>query len=253
MKNKKEIIFEIEDEFIYSPKVFFIEKNEGEKESILFIPNEKINIFQEKKYKNFKFIESSIISEEHKDFKVLGLKVVGNTFSLKIIEVCMNELGMSLSYTFEFLSNEFKKEKQDYLKFRGDLAESIFIAQNFNAIKIFEGASADIKLNENLIEIKSFSSQKRSIIVSMLQANENTIKYAIKLEVDINGESITTIANKFKNNIEFKEYLIQKYKDTPFDILKYKMTTPIDMTNKIPKIKLTKNIISAFFTILIDF
>ena len=80
---------------------------------------------------------------------------------LAIGEKSINEVGLFLWENLLRLSESFLRRKEDFLKFRGDLVEVIFLYFH-GGKKIYSNSSADILLNQQIIEIKSSFTTKRN-------------------------------------------------------------------------------------------
>lgn len=154
-----------------------------------------------------------------------------NTISSKVNE------NNSLLKVLDDVSELYLKYKTKYLKFRGDLAEAIFLYK-VGGQAIVDGETFDIKLDEKHIEVKSFSRQRKTIHISFEQLMQTSVKYAVPIIPDHNGMSIIELANTISNNNpEFSKSLIDKYeKDQKISSTKYEITIPIDISEQLKDI-----------------
>ena len=223
-----------------------------ENEKAMLVRNQDIVLFVRTTEDIYKISFENLIFKKAIIDEGQGIIVEGESIILEVLGEYINTTKKNLYDSLIDLTKAFKKKRVNLLKFRGDLAEAIFIL-TVGGEKIYDGASADINLNGKMIEVKSYSPQKRTIHISLQQLNENTLKYAIEILLDNNGKTIIDIANSIKFNSTFKEYLLSMYSKTIFEDLKYKLITPKLINNILPKITISdKRIISANFEIQID-
>lgn len=215
------------------------------KDEFLVVTFQDFDMNLSKSFKNLKFI----IAEE-KITKKQFITVFGEKEALLSIGESINELKLTLWESLLKLNKAFKMTHNDILKFRGDLAEAIFL-YFYQGTKLLNNSTADILFQNKLIEIKSVSNQKNTITISKSQILENTEKYAVYLFLDNKGLTISEIAQKIKGNTIFVEGILKKYKNTKLDNLKFRLNKPINITSKIPKLDLPNSIISAEFVIQI--
>lgn len=200
------------------------------------------------KYKNF------LIKRWEED-KTL-VEILNTVYSDDIFDILSRKLeeGKSVINVISELSDLYMKNSVDYLKFRGDLGEALFLIE-FGGKKITDGETYDIELDGKYIEVKSFSNQKKQITISLEQIKENSKVYAVPIEIDQDGLSILDMAEEISNsNPEFAEYIKNSYaKDDELSNRRYKKTIPFDVTEQIDRnIVMPNNVISAEFKISIE-
>lgn len=143
----------------------------------------------------------------------------------------------------------FKTPKDKYLKFRGDYAEAAYLYKNPKARKLNDHETADINDEGEIIEIKSYSTQKNQVRISLKQIRENTTKLAFPLLNDTDGKNIIELSQSI-DDISFKEYLIDQYKNTEYEHIKYTIDKDfLNINDQIKEFVLPKNIIKADFVI----
>lgn len=142
----------------------------------------------------------------------------------------------------------FSKNASDFLKFRGDLAECLFLHIEGGEKNLKED-STDIILDGNLIEIKSFSLNSREIMISNQQVHNIVQTFAVGIVVDnLNGMTILELAEKLEGNEFFKKYINEKYGETYLGkYLKYSVSykNVFEITDFIKTLKMNKAIIEA--------
>ena len=73
----------------------------------------------------------------------------------------------------------------------------------------------------------------------------------VYLSLSNEGLNIIELSKKLRGNEQFVNYILEKYKNTPFDKLKYKLEKPTNITDKLSLIKFPKSVISAKLVIKI--
>lgn len=221
--------------------------NESTHELTIFVKNDILDSELAKIFSEFRFVSAEI---EFEGKTIKGVNISGNKHATMSIMKAINDDDCSTWEALILFNKVFTKNRPDILKFRGDLAEAIFMLQK-GGIKLEDSVSADVVVNGELHEIKSFSPQKRTITISLQQANENTFKSAIELKLSNGGKTITEIAQLLNDN-KFGSYLLETYKNTYYDLVKYEITTPNNVSKLIPKFDFGKNIKKATIEIYLD-
>lgn len=165
----------------------------------------------ENTYSNFLKSDEVILDEEGNIFSKIIVKS-SKAFKIMLEELEVNE-EMNFWEIVIMVDDAFSKKGFDLKKFRGDLSEAIFILNN-GGEKLSETETADLILDDELIEIKSFSFTSKTINISNQQIANEISTYAVGIKFDNKGKTILEIAELLTNNPEFKNYLINKYKDT---------------------------------------
>lgn len=164
------------------------------------------------------------------------------------------EEGMTLIKILDDISELYLKYKTKYMKFRGDLTEAMFLA--FVGGKwINDGETFDIEYNDEYYEVKSFSRQKKTIIISIEQLQQNTRKVAYPIIPDQEGYSIMELSKIISgDNPEFSRYLSAKYgNDDQINSRKYAKVDYFDITDQLNKeIKFSDKIVSGKLEISIE-
>ena len=202
-------------------------------------------------YKNFKIQKWNENNEEKTLVEFYDKEFRDDIF--EIISSRINE-GENLFTILNSLSFLLEKNKKNYLKLRGDFGEAIFLLKN-GGTKAMDNETFDIVWKNKYVEIKTYSPQKRTIMITLKQIKENTLKFVVPIYNDSQGINILEISEKIKNtNPDFSNYLEKKYKKSSYlSELKFKICDPVDITNQIDKnIILPSNIVSAKFSIFIN-
>ncbi len=160
----------------------------------------------------------------------------------------------SLQRILDDISEIYLKIKSKYEKFRGDYAEAAYLAF-VGGKSIPDGETFDIEHNGDYIEIKSYSPQSKTIIISLEQIRETSLKLAYPLIPDKNGKSILELAKIIENsNPEFSKKLISKYSsDSVNGTKKYARKHFADITDQLQfDINTSENVISGKLKIFIN-
>lgn len=205
-------------------------ENNGE---CLLITNIKIN--DEYFVSSFKNIKTGF----HEGKTLLKAK----TEILYAIAIFLNKNNFSIEEALINLDEELKRSKINYLKFRGDLAELIFLYKWGG--EIINNLTGDIVFEDKVYEIKSFSNQLKYVILSLQQLKEETEKIAIGLSINNDGYSMSNLIEKVSNNQEFVSNLISKYSNSILFKIKYSVDEIKNITNSLPKIEFPNNVISG--------
>lgn len=152
------------------------------------------------------------------------------------------------------VSDIYFKQKGKFLKFRGDLIEAMYLA--FVGGKWSgEGETYDIEYNGENIEVKSYTPQKNTILISIEQIMQNSKKFAGMVRPDSGGISLKELVDQFKeDNPDFKSSLKRRYKnESDFWEKKYMVPKFHDVTNQVSEsIKIESNVVSGKIEISID-
>ncbi|WP_342268472.1 hypothetical protein [Spiroplasma endosymbiont of Aspidapion aeneum] len=216
----------------------------------------KLIIFEEEEntYISSKFNKLSFIKFETNlsDKPRRGMIVKGEEEIIKILYNHMINMQSSIWEALIFMNHNFSWSKKEYKKFLGDFAEALFI-HKIGGKKLFETSTADIIYNGQMIEVKSYSNQKKTITISDIQIKEKTIKYIVPLELSNDGLNIKQLAEKIKNiDPEFSYYLSERYSNDSYNYLIYNIQEPINITKFLKyNIDLPKNFLSAKYEISI--
>lgn len=212
----------------------------------------------------------SLVTYDHKTFYILVYKEVPSSEELKpyknievfkywddstlldfgendymedLYEIINKKLteGYSLIRIIDEVSELFLKSKSKLEKFRGDYAEAAYLAYEGGKPTV-DGESFDIIHNDDYIEIKSYSTQQKTIIISIEQLRENTIKKAYPLIKDPDGHSIEDLINLIKDDHpRFANILKIRYEnDNDLSTRKFEkrkfhdITDQLSFTEKIP-------------------
>lgn len=151
----------------------------------------------------FEFSEGETILEIE---NVEYLEDVYSLISKRIIE------GKSITRILNDVSSLFLRTRSKLEKFRGDYAEAAYLA--FVGGKwVPNNDIYDIEHDGKYIEVKSFSPQQKSVIISIEQLRSNTTKVAYPLRASDNGYTISELSELIKNdNPDFAAYLDETYK-----------------------------------------
>lgn len=115
------------------------------------------------------------------------------------------------------IEEAFAKRNIDYKKFRGDLAEAIFVYVKCAEKNLDDNQSTDVKYNGETVEIKSISEGSREITISKQQSENKVDTYAVSI---VNGKhedgamNIIEIAMSLEGNASFKKYLLETYSNS---------------------------------------
>lgn len=218
MKKDFKIIKWIED------KIFLVKS--GRDYSIVFTDYNDTTI-EKSKFKNLSFSTGVVNGKE-------SIILEGSNDSVLVLFDTMYTLGADLSEAIVLLKETSATSEEDILKWRGDIAEAIFLMLE-GGEKLDDTSTADIEKDGDLVEIKSYSLRSREIHLSYSQIMENTKKIALLIQLDSDGMTIKEIASQIKGNIKFKEYINNAYRDNLFAEYKVKVTTPEDITDRIVK------------------
>lgn len=199
-----------------------------EEESIkgFLIPVNDYNDLIEVNFTNFIKLSDVVTSEEGTNF----CKIAVN--NEKAISIMQEELKNNPEAEFWelviIIEEAFKKKSIDIKKFRGDLAEVIFLINN-GGEKMYETETADIKVGNDICEVKSFSYSSKEINISNQQTKNEVLTYAVGIKFDsAEGLSLIEMIEKVEGNLEFKNYITKKYAGT---VLGEKMKYSFDEEN----------------------
>lgn len=201
-----------------------------------------------KKYRNIK-LRKVLDKETNKEFSLIESEFNNELFNIlnSFEDITINEIFDTISIIFE------TKKQVNYLKFRGDFGEALFLHLIGGEKAPLDSAPFDIILNNEQIEVKTYSSKHKLITVSSEQLKQNIDIYVVPLiPSNKNCVSIIDIANNLRPSY-FKTYLIDTYKNTSYEKIRYELVIPRVLINK-DKIKfsLSKEIKNADFKIDID-
>ncbi len=112
------------------------------------------------------------------------------------------------------IEDAFSSKQINHNKFRGDLAEAIFLKIK-GGEKYYKTESADLILDGDLIEIKSHSLTRREITISNQQTNNEVQTYTVGLKFDnFAGKTLMQITEDIYGNEKFKKYIKKTYENT---------------------------------------
>lgn len=243
-KNKESEYIEISEQDINKP-FFLIKMNNNKSE--LVIVNE---FFENKLSKKFKKFDITYIDYHKNDEEIPSVSIIGNSEAIEILNDTIQKTGFSVWESLIYLNDEFKINIENLKKFRGDLGEAIFL-NKIGGEKIRDGETVDIKLDSNFIEVKTFSTQLKTVHITFAQIIENSKKYAVQIKINSDGMDIIKIAEGIRGNSEFKKYIKDKYENSEFIELKYDITTPVVIDSVLPTFNYFKYVTKADFIISI--
>lgn len=207
------------------------------------IPNENLLKLS---FENFTISDDKIKDKNGVNF----IKVyISDQMALSTINYQLNN---NSEYSFwellMILDKSFSRKQVDMKKFRGDLAEVIFLLVN-GGEKRHESDSADIYLNGDIVEVKSFSHNKRVVTISKQQLTDEVLIYAVGIKLDNqDGKNIIEMSKKIVGNTEFKEYLEKEYSNTyigEYSKYSYKLSDIMDITEFVKNLGLNDFVVEA--------
>lgn len=205
-----------------SDKVYYFE---DQNENGFLVLKENSTLIVETSYSNFIKTDDIVIGEDGEDYTKIVVQ------SNKALTIMLEELENNKESDFwelvMMIDDAFQKKNFDMEKFRGDLAEVIFLWNN-GGEKLLKNETADIILDGELIEIKSFSYTSKSINISNQQTKNDILTFAVGIKFDNDGKSIVDLSNEIEGNSDFKKYILEKYGSTS---LGKKMKYSFDSSN----------------------
>lgn len=233
----------IETKVIKEFKNFTIYEKYGEY-FMLFDPKFDSNEIKEKQYENIEVIPQDTANKQ------VYVNLRDNDLTVNLAPYIDNELETNIGIfgLLEKLSNSFLLRKSDLKKLRGDFGELLFLKFNRDAEKFFHEGSFDIiDKNKNVYEIKSFSTKKNQVTISIQQLKEKTLKYAVPVIVSTSGRNSITIMDLIedtKNQMPAQVYneMISRYEKSISRYLPHEITKPFEVTNQLKEQKLDSNV-----------
>ncbi len=212
----------------------FILVNKDENKSFILINDEKITQKEYERAKKFKNIEINALDIE-------GIDKVSYEFILKenyiehtewVYDLLKNSSSKSFSEILSIIEGIFEKENLDnFLKFRGDFGEALYIYHNEGSYKNMNDLlSYDIEDNGRMIEVKTMG-QSNIITVSKEQLSQNVDIYYVLLRKSNDSLNIIELANSIKD-IHFRKYLINKYENSEYKNIKFELCKPLLFKDK---------------------
>ena len=196
----------------------------------ILIKNERVADSDKKIFKNIRFEE--VFVGDNSFLHISGKKEV-----LETIYISMEQMGVDLSNALSLMREATEFTTENLLKWRGDIAECLFIVKN-GGEKVFDGATVDIKLEDEFIEIKSFSKRQRTVQISYSQIMEDSRKFAVEVSLTNNGKTIMELSEMMVGNLWFKNYIKEEYGNSVFGGYKVEFSDAIEFTDELVKFDL---------------
>lgn len=224
----------VEDKYLYFEN--------GEKKGFIFELFSNSNLIS-KKFKHFNIEEDLIYDEDEEKW---GIVFIDNEMAIDVLRLQLSLYSELNFWEILFQIDEaFSKNKNNMLKFRGDLAEVIFLAIE-GGTKYFETEDVDIELDGEFIEIKSYSIKSKEIVIRKSQTEIDSRTYSVALELSNSGKTIFELLKMIKGNEEFKKYILESYSNFEYaQNTKWATNHIKDITTFIRGLNLNKNIVEA--------
>ncbi len=224
-----EIIY---DKIEENDKFILVKKDESQ--SFIWIYNNTITKKEYERAQKFKNIKINSIEVE-------GIEKMSYEFVLDegygehtewVYDFLIENSDKTFSEILSILEEIFKKDKlEDYLKFRGDFGEALYIYHNEGSYKNMNDLlSYDIEDNGRMIEMKTMG-QNNIITVSKEQIHQDVDIYYVLLKKSNNSINIIELANSINDN-HFKRYLLNKYSVSEYNNIKFGLEKPILFKDK---------------------
>lgn len=172
-----------------------------------------------------------------------------NELTNSLLEYINNELNEEKDVfdLLNSLSNNFLKVQSDNKKFRGDVGELLYLKYYGGKKWLFEGSFDIVDKDDNTIEVKSFSTPRNQITISLQQLEDESRKFAVPfIASNTKEESMTIIdlieATKSFMDIQYYNILIKRYSKSMLRHQLFKLVKPFEVTDQLSFPKLDDNV-----------
>lgn len=225
-----------------------------EEKKKIFIEEKVLNFDKNSSFNNIDYCKAELELDSHQKF--IGIEIIfeNDEYIDDIYEIIVQRKDNDFERIFYELNEVFTLKKNiSWDKFRGDFGEALYLFFNKGTKSNNEFDTFDFfDENKEKIELKTYSKQKKTILISHEQLQQNVKLFIVPLEVDNNGKTILEVAKEI-NDQKFGLELKNKYQNSKWKNYRFKLNKPTEffLKNRY-KFNLPKGINKAIYEINID-
>lgn len=184
------------------------------------------------------------------------IEVEGNDYMEDLFDIISKKIeqGLTITKILEDVSELFLKQKSKREKFKEDYSKAAYLSfEGGNAVPI--GTKFNFNHGEKILEIKSYSPTKPSVMMTIDEIRTTAIKIAYELFESEDGLTIIDLSELIKDsNSEFSTYLKARYSEDPeFNDKKFGKGQFKDVTDQLAfGLNIPNNVLDGKLKIYID-